>query len=282
MSPFLPTYQGMFGEQHYQSHHSFHLLHYLTAPHVANNFGIALLGVEHTLLVSVCLTCPRQCRFFLQTGRPWPAGCCEEAEAGKQIANGFYLSLLSVTGDIEWHHEGLKLRHPLSGNPCSRCQANTVQNDKPWTDIKMSAQWRRHVWDLETFREAFPDSVAIFHLPTCSIEQLHFDLMHTKSLGCDQWLLGSWISYMVRYKKVALPDLWLLIKRHYQVCRAMQNRKRMRQPEQKENETAPKTEGQQMTNLVLHPVKDLENSIVLAMIAVFDGEISDEECCHLK
>ena len=75
-------------------------------------------------------------------GRPWVDGNQEKSEAGAQIAGGFSLALVAATGDIEWVSEGYKLQHHLSGNPCSKCKANSREEEYPWTDPKMSATWR--------------------------------------------------------------------------------------------------------------------------------------------
>ena len=157
--------------------------------------------------------------FNLDTGRPWPEGSQDSEKAGQPIAGGYFLATLSITGDIEFHSEGYKLRHHASSQPCSKCKANDMLEGLPWPDCKESARWRAHIWDRDSWLDTHGDAIHLFKLSTCSIEQLHFDLMHTKSLGTDQAMLGSWLQFMTTHKKVALSDLWALIKNKYKETR---------------------------------------------------------------
>ena len=147
-------------------------------------------------------------------GRPWEEGSQEFEDAGQPLADGFFLVPLAVSGDMEFHHEAFLLQHHNSGQPCSRCLANS--STIPWTDSRPTAAWRSEVWESEAWKNEHADSVEIFRLPTCSIEQLHYDLMHVKSLGTDQSLLGSWLQFLTSVKRVPLNDVWRRIKCCYQ------------------------------------------------------------------
>ena len=149
------------------------------------------------------------------TGTDWPADSPEAMEVGQELAGGFFLTTVAVTGDIEYHYDGYKGPHWNSASPCMKCACTSDQNRSPWTDCKMSAQWREQVYDAEQFQNKFPEAISLFFQSCCCINQLHFDLMHTKWLGTDQSMLASWIAYVISRKRIGLKALWRRINETY-------------------------------------------------------------------
>ena len=146
----------------------------------------------------------------------------EKAKAGLQLADGFGACLLLLIGDLDHVAKELGLEHSGSLRPCTQCRCN--KSTIPWTEThatqakfwatvyKTAADWRRHhprptcvLWELVgiTGLSFFPD------------------WMHTKHLGCDQYTLGSVLSYL--FHEVLEDDapanlqwLWACIRQQYQ------------------------------------------------------------------
>ena len=125
------------------------------------------------------------------TGKAYEPGCAEYDLVGQPLANGFYLTPIALTGDMEFHHEAYKLAHHQSASPCSKCRCNTDPHGRPWTDPKSSAAWRQELWEGATWREEHPHSIKLFHLPTLSIKELYYDIMHCKAFR--HWPKFAWI-----------------------------------------------------------------------------------------
>ena len=52
-------------------------------------------------------------------GRPWVSGTLDHARAGTSLAGGFFATIWTIKGDLEWLALGLGLNHTSSRDPCA-------------------------------------------------------------------------------------------------------------------------------------------------------------------
>eukprot|EP00971_Amphidinium_carterae_P179679 3563488-Amphidinium_carterae.1 len=78
------------------------------------------------------------------------------------------------------------------------------------------AAWRSQLWTDEVWKLFQSEILPLFEIPGTSIDEVYFDLMHTKHLGCDAYVLGSFFAYMTSVKGVRLSHLWGQILRCYE------------------------------------------------------------------
>eukprot|EP00971_Amphidinium_carterae_P109782 2174823-Amphidinium_carterae.1 len=93
---------------------------------------------------------------------------------------------------MDWHPSGYGLNHALSATPCSKCGCSSSA-EMAWTDCRDVAAWRHAIFEDEAWKLAHPNAYALWHLPFMGITTLQFDVMHTKHLGVDAKMAGSWL-----------------------------------------------------------------------------------------
>eukprot|EP00971_Amphidinium_carterae_P185065 3675036-Amphidinium_carterae.2 len=118
-----------------------------------------------------------------------------------------------MTGDLEWHCQGWGLNNPNSHQPCSKCLANT--SSYPWTECQDHAKWRGTLWTAETWPAANPMAYPIWDQVHQNILGLHFDLMHVKHLGSDCYILGSFLMYLHKHKRMPIAAIQVHMHKTY-------------------------------------------------------------------
>ena len=127
----------------------------------------------------------------------------------------------ALQGDLEFVRDGWCLESAGSSHPCPvcRCNASTI----PWSDHRASALWRTAGWpSKEEWEAGHPQRSGVFSLPGLWGEHVFIDVMHTKHLGCDAYLAGSFFSYIVEHKRppgtgeaARMQELWTRIREVY-------------------------------------------------------------------
>ena len=114
-----------------------------------------------------------------------------DSRSGKDLAGGYRCVLWICKGDLEYWHKVFNLEASGSNMPCILCKANTTT--VPWTATHPeTSPWLTAGWDTEEdWLLAHPNLPAIFDLPNMTHASISPDWMHTKHLGCDQYLMGS-------------------------------------------------------------------------------------------
>ena len=134
----------------------------------------------------------------------------------------------ALQGDLEFVRDGSGLESSNSGNPCPICRCNS--GNVPWSDHRPEALWRTRMWDdKRAWEEAHPQRAGVFSLPGLWVHHVFLDVMHTKHLGTDSYVAGSFFAYLVDYKRP--PDvsevrwmaaIWADIKAAYQdLCKIL-------------------------------------------------------------
>eukprot|EP00971_Amphidinium_carterae_P348389 6490463-Amphidinium_carterae.2 len=118
-----------------------------------------------------------------------------------------------VSGDMEFHSSGFGLNHSGSLTPCSKCCANTTTY--PWTNVNTTAEWRATCWSSSAWMDRHPQAFPIWGVVHQSIQALQFDVMHCKHLGTDAYMLGSFLAYLLREKKIKFPAIAALMQKCY-------------------------------------------------------------------
>ena len=127
-----------------------------------------------------------------ENGIAYPGDTVQGMKAGRPLANGHYGVLWVLKGDLEYLYSHLKLPWFTSAQPCALCEANSDDQSIPWTDFRRdSAEWLRHIWSDEAWRQRYQNNHSIFSLPGVSILTVCPDLMHCKHLGTDMYYYGS-------------------------------------------------------------------------------------------
>ena len=128
----------------------------------------------------------------------------------------------ALQSDLDFVRDGWGLESSGSAKPCPLCKCNST--NIPWSDHRTSAAWRTNGWDdKEEWEEAHPNRAGIFDLEGLWVQHVYVDLMHTKHLGTDSYLAGSFFSYVVEFKRTAdtteeamMGLVWTRIKETYQ------------------------------------------------------------------
>eukprot|EP00971_Amphidinium_carterae_P090233 1786261-Amphidinium_carterae.2 len=118
-----------------------------------------------------------------------------------------------VSGDLEFHSGGFGLNHAGSLNPCSKCCANSTTI--PWTNVTAEAEWKATCWSSSDWIAHHPQCYPIWTVVHESIRALQFDVMHCKHLGTDAYLLGSFLCYLHKQRKMTMPSIVALMRQCY-------------------------------------------------------------------
>ena len=152
----------------------------------------------------------------------------EGKKSGKQLAGGYWATLWSVVGDLEYFASHLDVpRSTLAAGPCSRCQA-TKWGERTWQDYRPTANWLSTVFTPAGWRAlpaAAKSSCPLFHMRATSICNLGYDYMHCKYLGVDKNTYSAVLYLLVFHvlsfgsPQANLDWLWAEIQRHYKNLR---------------------------------------------------------------
>ena len=135
----------------------------------------------------------------------WSFGCLErgqwpsrdmhgaEISGGPRgpLAGGYFATLWTLKGDLDYFSKCIKLESAQSKTPCFLCKCN--QSTIPWTAVDpATAEWMNNIWaGDEDWVAAHLSIPSIFDLPDVGLHSVSPDWMHTKHLGTDQYLYGS-------------------------------------------------------------------------------------------
>ena len=165
----------------------------------------------------------------------WATPICPHARIKRPILQGFFnpffktclgcslrLSIEALQGDLEYMSQGFGLEVAGSKDPCPFCQAS-AEDELAWTDARPQAAWRATCYkdrDHEEWLQDHPQACALFRLPGVTNSMVRPDYMHTKHLGVDCYLLGSFFSYCCSYKMQGsveenMTALWEMIQSTY-------------------------------------------------------------------
>ena len=111
-------------------------------------------------------------------------------KAGTPLANGYSGFVFVLRSDLELLALHFKLNNATSNSPCALRLADRDPNSRPWTDVRVSAEWRKTCWDASAWAREHPHCHPFFSMPGSGIDLVYPDLMHCKHLGTDQVLLG--------------------------------------------------------------------------------------------
>ena len=114
------------------------------------------------------------------------------------LADGLFCCLWVIRMDLEYV---VKRLHVASyrRQDCALCPAGH-RACLPWTDCRSDAAWIGRIWDRDSWRVAFPRPHRLFrHLPGVKIAMFIPDILHTKFIGVDAYVLGSILQYLYIY-----------------------------------------------------------------------------------
>ena len=114
------------------------------------------------------------------------------------LAGGFSGVLFVLRSDLEFLSTHFHLNNTASNQPCFLCQADRDMQST-WTDCRQSAEWRRTIWSATDWAAAHPVCHPLLKMPGAGLDLISPDLMHLKHLGTDQLLLGSTLTWMIKY-----------------------------------------------------------------------------------
>ena len=111
-------------------------------------------------------------------------------------AGGYFGSVWQIQADLAWHPTWLGLPAHNALEPCQLCPAarenlfSITKRRKPV--LHNAAEWR--------LRFDGPKLMKLFTVPGVSGLTVSPDIMHTKWLGVDTYLLGSAMAVMLKFK----------------------------------------------------------------------------------
>ena len=152
-------------------------------------------------------------------GRPWVSGTLDHARAGTSLAGGFFATIWTIKGDLEWLALGLGLNHTSSRDPCAWCRAN--ESTRPWTNFRLHetmailTEWTPAAWIA-----AHPQRHRLFRLPGVGLAAVFPDVLHVLHLGVYQCFFGSILMFLVAHqlhgdREANLQLVWGMIKQFY-------------------------------------------------------------------
>ena len=154
------------------------------------------------------------------TGKKYARNTEQGTKAGTPLAGGYYATVWGILGDLDYFAKTLKLPHHSSSSPCALCRC-TLHGDATWRDNRANAAWLETIWKpLEWLQWPSRSKCKLFDLPGVTACTVCLDYMHSKYLGCDQYIFGS-VLYMLCFVIMPLTPLenlkqcWAFIKRFY-------------------------------------------------------------------
>ena len=153
-------------------------------------------------------------------GNTYPVDSVEGQKAGKHLADGYYATLWSVIGDLDYLSKTLGLPRSTSHNPCCLCKC-TLNGELSWKNNSTDAPWLGAMWTpLEWIAWDQKAKCELFSIPGVSSQTVALDWMRNKYLGIDQYQYGS-VLYVLCYMvlldqpKQNLATCWAHIKEFY-------------------------------------------------------------------
>ena len=145
---------------------------------------------------------------------------------GSDLADGLCGVIFVLRADLDFLSNHFHLNNPGSNNPCALCQASRSLDSCPWTDCNAQAGWRDTVWKSSEWLAEHPTCHPFFRMSGSGLDLVFPDLMHTKHLGTDQFLLGSVLVWLIKHflggtKQQNLNEVWNFIQTWYKDCSLM-------------------------------------------------------------
>ena len=151
---------------------------------------------------SICVTKPLYIESFvtLKHSDRYQPGTPEHKRANTWLADGWCGVLFALTGDLDYLHGMLGCPNAsLVSGPCVWCQcAGTGENT--WCDFRQGGPWRMTRWSPQEWRLwENRNRLSLLTLPGASCWTIHYDWLHCKYLGMDQYIFGSVMAVLVNY-----------------------------------------------------------------------------------
>jgi len=124
-------------------------------------------------------------------GKPFEEGSYRSKVAGKRLdpIHKTMLMIYTVSGDMEFFANDLKLNHFASTYPCFKCACDAT--DAPWNDFRTSAVWRQLVYTKDDNREQPATKHGIMNIPGVVSETFAMDIMHVVDMGLSMHFVGN-------------------------------------------------------------------------------------------
>lgn len=104
------------------------------------------------------------------------------------LGGGYFACLWQIQCDLAWHPQWLLLPGHNARSPCQLCNASREElfsiDHEHHPRIMTPGEWRARF-------QGIPRSINLWNVPGLSGLHVSPDIMHTKWLGCDTYLLGS-------------------------------------------------------------------------------------------
>ena len=156
-------------------------------------------------------------------GRAFEPSSVSGRRAGKPLAGGWFATLWSVVGDLEYFASIMDVPRSRAIQPCSRCKCSKW-GPLTWQDFNPNAAWISTVFTPASWRALPADQKStcpLFSMAATSITNLSYDFMHSKFLGSDKTLYAA-ILWLLVFHLMPGPDehtnlrtLWSEIKELY-------------------------------------------------------------------
>ena len=108
--------------------------------------------------------------------------------------------LFALTGDLDYLHGMLGCPNAsLVSGPCVWCQC-TGTGENTWCDFRQGGPWRMTRWSPQEWRLwENRNRLSLLTLPGASCWTIHYDWLHCKYLGMDEYIFGSVMAVLVNY-----------------------------------------------------------------------------------
>ena len=103
----------------------------------------------------------------------------------KWLANKYYGRVWIIRGDLEYLAQRLKLSAHNALNPCSLCQADKVDSNRPWTHFNIDSAAMQSIYTNAEWYAKLTDRMCLFWVPGVGIASVIPYTMHCKHLGTD-------------------------------------------------------------------------------------------------
>lgn len=128
------------------------------------------------------------------------------SKANQPLAGQFYGCLIAIKGDLEFYNQSLGLpRWSVNKGPCLFCNAQG-KGPSNWRNFLPTAPWKDTQWTPASWR-AWPEhsKCPLFRVPGITASNAMVDYMHTKHLGCDQYMFAGVIYILVHHVMEGTP-----------------------------------------------------------------------------
>lgn len=153
-------------------------------------------------------------------GKKYPLSSEEGKKANTWLADGYYAVLWALMGDLDYFYYTLGLPRYSASSPCCLCKC-TIHGATTWKDNRKNAPWLQTLWTPSSWLNwEGRTKCEIFTLPGVTATTVALDYMHSKYLGCDQYIFGS-VFYLLCFvimestPKANLERCWAFIKLYW-------------------------------------------------------------------